>query len=197
MKIREQSIESESFYHIFNRGINGQRIFITEQNFEFFMIKAKMYLLPYFAVYAYCLMNNHFHFLLRAKPVISGNDNVKLKNINGLHSADQIYSKQIGKLISSYTQAFNKVENRHGPLLESPFKRLKIEDENYLRNVIIYIHQNPLELGIKLEDYKFSSYRAIIGNERTNVMKDDVIEYFDTVENFIMCHKKIVDLGDF
>ena len=197
MKIREQSIESDSFYHIFNRGINGQKIFETNNNFEFFLIKAKLYLLPFFEVYAYCLMNNHFHFLLRAKPLKTDPGNSKITSEKGLHSEDQLYSKQLGKLMSSYTQAFNKVENRHGPLLESPFKRLKIEDEQYLRNLIIYIHQNPLDVGFELKDYKFSSYQAIIGKLQTVIKRNEVLEYFDSVENFIFCHKKIVDLESF
>ena len=195
MNIREEAIESDCFYHIFNRGVNGQKVFANNQNFEFFLIKAKLYLLDYFDVYAYCLMNNHFHFLLRAKPL--QHHATKKSTKTGLHSDDQIYSKQIGKLISSYTQAFNKVENRHGPLLESPFKRKKIESETYLRNCLIYIHQNPLELGLKLEDYQYSSYRAIAGNKGTAIKKDEVIDYFDTVENFVFCHKKIVELDDF
>jgi len=195
MNIREEAIECDCFYHIFNRGVNGQKVFASNQNFEFFLIKAKFYLLDYFDFYAYCLMNNHFHFLLRAKPL--QHHETKKSTKTGLHSDDQIYSKQIGKLISSYTQAFNKVENRHGPLLESPFKRKKIESENYLRNCLIYIHQNPLELGVKLQDYQYSSYRAIAGNKGTAIKKDEVIDYFDTVENFVFCHKKIVELDDF
>lgn len=194
MKIREETIECDCFYHIFNRGVNGQKVFANNHNFEFFLTKAKLYLLDYFDVYGYCLMDNHFHFLLRAKPL--NNNETKKSNKTGFHSDDQIYSKQIGKLISSYTQAFNKVENRHGPLFESPFKRKKIKSEEYLINCLIYIHQNSLELGVKLEDYKFSSYRAIIGNKVSDIKKDEVIEYFDTVENFIICHKKIVDLDD-
>jgi hypothetical protein len=84
-------------------------------------------------------MRNHFHFLLRTKeldPDIFPKSN---GNTQGLHSEHHVYSKQLGKLISSYTQAFNKVEKRHGPLLESPFKRLKVDSERYLRNLIIYI----------------------------------------------------------
>lgn len=195
MKIREESIECDCFYHVFNRGVNGQKVFANNQNFEFFLVKVKLYLLDYFEVYAYCLMDNHFHFLLRAKPL--KNIEKKTNNKIGLHSDDQIYSKQIGKLISSYTQAFNKVENRHGPLFESPFKRKKIKSEEYLRNCLIYIHQNPLELGVKIEDYRYSSYHAIIGSNATDIKKEEVIEYFDTLENLIACHEKIVDLDDF
>ena len=63
--------------------------------------------------------------------------------------------------------------------------------------MIIYIHQNPLDLGIELKDYKFSSYQAIISSLETVIKKEEVLEYFDTVENFIFCHKNMVNLDGF
>ncbi len=195
MQIREQPLESSCFYHIYNRGINGQSIFLKDEHFAFFLQKTKYYLLPYFEVYAYCLMSNHFHFLLRTKELN------KTATVNrgktGLHSENHMYSKQIGKLISSYTQAYNKTEHRHGPLLESPFKRLRIETENYLRNLIIYIHQNPLDLGISISNYEYSSYKAMISNRETVLEREEVLSYFDDLDNFIFCHKTLVEIEDF
>lgn len=192
MQIREQPLEPSCFYHIYNRGINGQPIFVKAEHFEFFLKKTKLYLLPYFEVYAYCLMSNHFHFLLRAKELTQ--PTVLNGNKTGLHSENQIYSKQIGKMMSSYTQAFNKMENRHGPLLESPFKRLKIDTESYLRNLIIYIHQNPLDIGISVSKYEYSSYKAIISDRNTVLERTEVISYFDDIENFKFCHRNRVDI---
>jgi hypothetical protein len=60
----------------------------------------------------------------------------------GLHSEDAIFSKSIAKLISSYTQSFNKVYQRSGALFESPFKRINIDSEEYLRNLILYISKS-------------------------------------------------------
>ena len=197
MQIREQPLEPSCFYHIYNRGINGQPIFLQADHFEFFLQKAKHYLLPYFEVYAYCLMKNHFHFLIRTKELDQNHHPILNRNTTGLHSEHHVYSKQMGKLISSYTQAFNKIKGRNGALLESPFKRLKIDTESYLRNLIIYIHQNPLDIGISVSNYEYSSYKAIISDGKTVLQRTEVISYFDDLENFKFCHRSKVDLEDF
>ena len=62
--------------------------------------------------------------------------NEKFKE-KGLHSEDAVYSKSIAKLISSYTQAFNKTYQRSGALFESPFKRIHVDSEKYLRDLIL------------------------------------------------------------
>jgi REP element-mobilizing transposase RayT len=184
MKIREDILENDRFYHLFNRGINSQKIFLNNENYSFFLRKVEKYLLDYFEIYSYCLMPNHFHFIVRTRK----NDDLIGENFNkkGLHSSDVIFSKAIGRLISSYTQAFNKVYLRTGALFESPFKRIKIEDENYLKNLIIYIHQNP----DNYIDYKFSSYRSIISSSETKIKRREVLELFSDVENFKLCHQK-------
>lgn len=126
-------------------------------------------------VYAYCLMPNHFHFLIKIKSKEEletfvkvsnfdkgGSDLDKANHKNGLHSISNIVSKQMGKFISSYSQSFNKVNNRHGALLESPFKRIRVDTDEYLKNLIIYIHLNPADIKINYQDYIFSSYTAIL-----------------------------------
>jgi REP element-mobilizing transposase RayT len=182
MKIRESYLEPERFYHIFNRGVNSKLTFLNDENFLFFLRKAKIYLLPYFEIYAYCLMSNHFHFILKTKFKID--DSVSFKE-NGLHSEQCFYSKAISRFISSYTQSLNKVYQRSGPVFESPFKRILVDSEEYLRNLIIYIHKNPSNF----QDYKFSSYLAIISASATNLQREKVLELFDDRRNFIECHQ--------
>jgi REP element-mobilizing transposase RayT len=188
MKIRENHLEIDRFYHIFNRGVNSKLVFFNNENCNHFLRKAKIYLIPYFDIYAYCLMPNHFHFLLKVKPQI---DESLSFNNGGLHSKECFFSKAIGKLISSYIQSFNKVYQRSGPLFESPFKRILIDSEEYLRNLIVYIHQNPENF----QNYKFSSYLAMISNAETHIQRDEVIELFGGRENFIECHKKEINLN--
>lgn len=71
------------------------------------------------------------------------------------YAPSKIVSKQFSKFISSYSQAYNKTNNRHGALLESPFKRVCVDTEEYLKNLIIYIHLNPVEININYENYIF------------------------------------------
>ena len=165
MNIRNEILEPDAFYHIYNRGINSEKIFDTEENYLFFLLKFKIYLNPVCDVFAYCLMPNHFHFLIKVKSEIEINTFAKVLNFDkkditkqekGLHSFDSIVSKQMGKFVSSYSQAYNKVTNRHGALLESPFKRKRVENEEYLRNLIIYIHLNPIDIKKNFESYIFS-----------------------------------------
>ncbi|GEN76686.1 hypothetical protein [Chryseobacterium hagamense] len=183
MKIRESHLESGCFYPIFNRGVNSKMVFLSDENCSFFLRKVKLYLIPYFDIYAYCLMPNHFHLLLKVK---SGIEEVSSFKDRGLHSEECFFSKQIGRLISSYTQAFNKVYRRSGPVFESPFKRIRIDSEEYLRNLVIYIHQNPENF----QNYKFSSYLAVLSETRTLLLRNEVMEWFGDRENFIACHRK-------
>ncbi len=182
MKIRESQLEPDKFYHIFNRGINSQMAFLNDENFYFFLRKVKLYIVPHFEIYAYCLMPNHFHFILKTKSEIEGTFSFTDK---GLHSEQCIYSKAISKLISSYTQSFNKVYQRSGPIFESPFKRIVVDSEEYLRNLIVYIHHNPKNF----QDYMFSSYKAITSNSQTTIPRKEVLELFYDCQNFIECHQ--------
>jgi REP element-mobilizing transposase RayT len=195
MNIRDEILEPDCFYHIFNRGINGNLIFSEEQNYHYFLQKFSKYLNEVCDVYAYCLMPNHFHFLIKIKSseeldVFISKHTKNQTNIKGLHAATNIVSKQIGKLISSYSQSYNKVKKRHGPLLESPFKRVRITTNEYLINLILYIHLNPTDLGILIQDYKYSSYLAMISKAQTNIKRNEVLNLFENLDNFIFCHNQ-------
>jgi putative transposase len=162
-------------------------------DYLFFLKKFSKYMNDVVEVYAYCLMPNHFHFLIKVKPESEIKTFVEAQNFDkglkekGLHSFDSIISKQMGKFISSYSQAFNKVTNRHGALMESPFKRKRINSEEYLKNLIIYIHLNPLDLKVNFEAYKFSSYKTLMSKGKTNLKRQETITIFDHIENLIYC----------
>lgn len=199
---RITSLESDRFYHIYNRGINGETIFKSDRNKDFFLKKIIQLLVPVCDVHCYCLLSNHFHLLVRIKSEKEIHSFAKILNLEkaiktekGLHSIQNIFSKQFSRVFNSYSQAFNKENSRHGALIESPFRRKEIISENYLRNTIVYIHQNP-QLHTITDDFrtfKYSSYQTILSNQSTSVMRQEVIELFDDKENFILCHQKIVD----
>ena len=193
MDIRMTPIEPDYFYHLYNRGINGEIIFKSDRNYLFFLNKIKENLLSVCDIYAYCLMPNHFHLLVRIKAddALPNLENAKNSDLKGLHASQNIFSKQFSKIFNSYSQAFNKENNRHGALIESPFKRKRITSEDYLRQCIIYIHRNP-----ESEDFTtfaYSSYQNILSNSKTALMRNEVLELFDGIENFILCHKKETD----
>ena len=74
-------------------------------------------------------------------------------------------------------------------MFEKHFKRIKIQEENYLRNLIQYVHLNPKHhLTIDYKYYKYSSYLAFISENETRLQRAEVLVLFDDVQNFIYCH---------
>lgn len=199
--IRITPIEADRYYHIYNRGINGDIIFKSDRNKDFFLKKITDLLLPVCEILCYCLLNNHFHLLIRVhsdgalKEFALQSKKTTIIHEKGLHSADRIFSKQLSRVFNSYSQAFNKENNRHGPLIESPFKRKVITSEDYLRSTIIYIHQNPMTHGLTddFRNFKYSSFRTIMSGQKTELARNEVLQYFETRENFLLCHNRIVD----
>jgi hypothetical protein len=72
-----------------------------------------------------------------------------------------------------------------------PFKRKKISSESYLRNVIQYIHRNPIEAGFcfNLSDWKYSSYSQLLNNTNPRLDRNKVIQLFGDVDNFTFVHQ--------
>lgn len=203
---RTTPIEANHFYHIYNRGINGENIFKSNRNYMFFLKKIFEHLTPVCDIYAYCLMPNHFHLLVKIKADFELESLVKVQNLDkapkatqtGLHSPQNIFSKQFARIFNSYSQAFNKENKRHGALIESPFKRKLITSETYLINTLIYIHRNPQNhfKNRKYSEYNFSSYQSILSDSQTLLKRNEVIELFDNRENFIASHKMPVDFDE-
>jgi len=151
--------EKDFIYHVFNR--SNEKTFFTDENYLFFLRKVNVLIKPCCEILCWCLMPNHFHFLIKATDKT-------VENINEKHrEATQLLSKNIGTLISSYSQAINKQQNRKGSLWSHNTEAVCIEDgsDNYGITCFHYIHQNPIEAKLteKCEDWEFSSYRDFVG----------------------------------
>lgn len=156
MKKNVYPLEVECFYHVFNRGINGQRLFFNDQNYHYFLSLIRNKISSVATVYAYCLLSNHFHLLVRIKPEQEIREAFPLKDQT---KVSKIISQQFSNTFNSYTQAINKHFGRTGKLFELPFRRKLITSEEQLVNTIRYIHNNPLKHGIteNVEGYRYSS----------------------------------------
>jgi len=152
--------EPNYIYHIYNRGNNKQLIFFNDENYLFFLRKIRKELLPHFSFLAYCLMPNHFHFLVQVKDVSHSSDDFKSSD-----DFSKIISNKIAILLRSYTRAINNQENRTGSLFQQKTKAKCLNDyyssmNEYVTVCFYYIHQNPLhaQLVKKIEDWKYSSF---------------------------------------
>ena len=174
-------IEAESYYHIYNRGINKEIIFYDDEYYRKFLTLYKKYIPLIADTLAYCLLPNHFHFLVY----------IHSDYPDGV-SKPRRGNNPFGNLFNAYAQWFNKKQNRTGGLFQRPFRRKKITDEDYLKQVIYYIHRNPQHHNINknLENYIYSSFRSIISEKPTLLQRDKVISWFDDKENFFEYHKQ-------
>lgn len=93
-------------------------------------------------------------------------------------------------MFNAYAKAINKKYNRTGSLFQKPFKRIKIDDENYYKNLVMYIHLNPELHGVSSDfsTFMYSSYQIIINPKNKSKEKDEVIRLFDGLDNFIAAH---------
>jgi REP element-mobilizing transposase RayT len=172
-------IETGCTYHIFNRGNNYQDVFFRDEDYYLFLEKLKLYLNKCCSVYAFALMANHYHLLLRV------NDDLD----------KSVFSQQFLKFILSYTNKINFREQRNGSLFLSYFRRIKIEDDEYLKRLVYYINHNPVKHRIveNFRTYKFCSYPILISDKPTDLARDEVIDFFGGLQDLIEYHNYLHD----
>jgi len=144
---------SSKVYHVMLRGINRMSIFYDDDDrTKFLETMGRMKKEGEFEIYAYCLMDNHIHLLIK-----EGEDTI------------QRALKRIGV---SYAYCFNKKYTRVGHVFQDRFRSEAIEDESYLMAAARYIHNNPVKAGIveRARDYRWSSYREYIKSGQNSRM---------------------------
>lgn len=143
---RQARKKSESgIYHIMLRGINRQQIFEDEEDRERFLETLDNYKdLCGYTIYAYCLMGNHVHLLIK-----EGKEDLTLV---------------LKRIAGSYVYWYNWKYHRCGHLFQDRYKSEPVEDDGYFLTVLRYIHQNPVKARIckKAEDYEYSSIREYL-----------------------------------
>lgn len=198
----------EGYFHIYNHSIGNELIFREEKNYLFFLEKYKEHIVPVADTMVYCLMPNHFHLVIRVKEIDDIErlvlDILKRKRVySALEKPDekelyiaQYVSKQFANLFSSYTLSYNQIYNRKGSLFLKNFKRKPISDDDYFVRLVNYIHRNPVNHGFvnKPQDWKYSSYNAIVSDKITTVKGDEVLEWFGGLANFMYNHLRSLDL---
>lgn len=178
---------SNTIYHIYNQGNNRQKVFFRDENYLFFLSKMRHFILPHAHFLAYCLMPNHFHWLIITKEsACEWLDFGTTTEKTTRYSPRQRLSHQINTLLRSYTRAINNQEDRSGSLFRLHTKAKDgwqdefIEaakanngtghfrfnsDNDYAAQCFHYIHENPSKAGLVLNpnDWLYSSARDYAG----------------------------------
>jgi len=144
-------------YHVYNQGNNQKRLFRDVDNYLLFLKKMRKHLSHYSHIMAYCLMPNHFHWLIYIKK------DTKAKIIP--QGSNHPIIKEIAIMLRSYTRAFNNRYDKTGSLFRQRTKSKEIDTLNYGHICLHYIHQNPIQSGLVKEmgEWPFSSFPDYIG----------------------------------
>lgn len=190
------NFQPNEFYHIYNRGNQQQIIFFSDDNYRYFLRKVRKELLSLCEIIAYCLMPNHYHFLIRVK--MNSSDSITdILTTSQIGKIDPL-ARKIGTLQSSYTRAIQKERNFSGSLFQQKAKAKHLDDPHHLFNCFHYIHQNPWKAKIVKEmgHWLYSSYADYCG-ERKGSLPNKAIAYKyleipEDTETFINQSKNLV-----
>ena len=163
-------IETNNYYHLYNRSINEEKIFYNRENYLFFLEKYKK-IKEYVDTLAYCLMPTHFHFSIHVKT----NETNKLK-------------RAIGDLLSGYAKAINRQTNRHGSLFEQHTKAKHIKSQKHVITLLHYFHNNPVhsKLVSKPEEWDYSSYLDYLGKKKGKLpYKEEILSQYNSLDEFV------------
>ncbi|MEI7918033.1 MAG: transposase [Candidatus Saccharibacteria bacterium] len=168
-----------SYYHVYARGINRQKLFIESADYKYFLKLFERYLseepaisktneiypnfLGQIEVLAYCLMTNHFHLLI--------------------YQIDTPYLEKLMRCVmTSYSRYFNLKYKRTGSVFESRYKAVRIDQESYLQHISRYIYLNPR----LWEKYKYSSLSFYVhGKEPNWLTSARILELFTSRQSYL------------
>lgn len=173
-----QALFPGGYFHVYNRGNNKELIFKEHENYLYFLNLWKKYISPIADTFCYSLLPNHFHFFIRIKDI-------SFSEINPETSG--YLSKQFSNLFNAYAKAYNKQNNRTGSLFQERFRRKEISSDFYFTALVGYIITNNMKhsIGGNASDYPYGAYRAIISEQPTLLMREDVLNWFGGRNRFI------------
>jgi REP element-mobilizing transposase RayT len=211
----------DTYYHIYNRGVNGENIFVEERNYDLFLRLFERHLIPVADLFAYCLLRNHFHLLVRirseaeiletrktqlgktlrvsiaSKPLATDLSFARRQDNRdqlGKPLGSHYVSDQFSNFFNAYAKTINKAYGRTGSLFQHPFGRIPITTDHQFWNVIAYVHQNPQKHGFvkDFRDWKYSSYGIILTEKLTFINRNEVMKWFGSRDDYLSLHNQWV-----
>ncbi|MCK9220145.1 MAG: hypothetical protein PHF97_05070 [Bacteroidales bacterium] len=161
-------LEPGKYYHVYNRAKNGDPLFEDESAYLFFMKLYQKHVTPIAETYAYCLLHDHLHLLIRIKEDANGS----------------LY-RPFALLFNSYSKGYNTRTGKEGRVFKFKMKRIEIRNMPYFREMIRFINQNPRYHGATEfpADYRFSSFHSTITTGQSMVAKEKILDQFGSREN--------------
>jgi putative transposase len=189
----------DKIYHIYSRAVGAEKLFLTDENYRYFLQKFKHYILPIADIYTWTLLPNHFHFMIRIKNIELINlhfSNLKKGAELEPDNVSDFLMQCFSNLLNSYTKSFNKVNNRKGGLFIDYLRRISIENDTQFGATAFYIHKNAVHHGYckNMEDWKWSSYNSFLNKEPKEPISIELLEWFGGIRGFLQYHSQPIYL---
>jgi putative transposase len=198
----------QQHYHVLFRSIDGVLLFKNEREHIFFLEKWKRFTQMIADVWAYSLLDNHVHLIIKTKTEeeitaqlqqLGAEQKTKaIEQFLKTPSEDlfrPIMERQINSFLVSYTNTYNNFIQRKGGLFQQPFRRLLIADDAHLQQAIIYTHANAQKHGLvkNFLEHRRHSYHTIMNNDSGFVNTTAVLDFFGGKLKFEEAHKQQID----
>ena len=216
--MKNERLKNGKFYHVYNRGNNRRDLFKEASDYEHFLKLYDKFISPIAETYAWVLMPNHFHLMVKIKENIVykySREDSKSKSdsenwfkehkwetvpVAGIMSIEKSKipapHKHFAHLFNAYARYFNTYYESSGSLFERPFSRKFVDTKSYRKNLILYIHDNSVHHGFCNHplEYPWSSYISFLSDKSTRIMRKEVIEMFGNRKSFKTSHHEKQDI---
>lgn len=204
MSRRAEPFQADTFYHVYSRAIGEENLFRSEENYRYFLRRYAAYVPPIAATFAYCLMPNHFHLLVRIRSADTlirfFREKDAAKKPVGFEDEKEVdlskkISQQFGNWLNAYAKAFNRRYERRGRLFVAGLRRKQVTNERYLYKLVHYIHANPVHHGFveHPSDWLFSSYRTVLNGTEAYLERERVLDWFGGRTGYEAAHREPAD----
>ena len=189
----------EKLYHVFNRGLDRRSIFSEEGHYQTFFDLYARHVHPVANTYAYCLLPNHFHLMVRIKSFselvasVPGIESLGEKTLSG------IPSQAFTSFFSAYSRALHQQPGQTANLFQHLYGCIPLPDNRQYLNVILFIHQNPQRHGVcaDFREWRHSSYQVLLGDEPTFLDRDSVMDWFGKPSTYEAVHTMMLRPSDY
>lgn len=186
-------------YYLIAHAVGSEQLFREQENYRFFLARFFFYAQPVVKTITYCLMPNHFHFMIQVRSEQDiGSFYHQKKNSEPVAEMLPVFvMQQFSNLLNSYSKAYNKVYKRRGALFVDHLKRIEVNDDQYFTALVLYVHNNPVKHGFcsAAGEWKWSGYHEILSDAPTYLERNEVLQWFGGRTPFMKSHESALGIN--
>lgn len=183
----------DTSYHILSRAVGDEKLFRKPADYQVFLSRYQNHISPIANTYGYCLLPNHFHFLIHTKDeacIEQQFEKIKKNKEYFPAFAPTFIMERFSNFLNSYAKTFNNTYSRKGALFIDYMRRVEVTTQPQLTNTLFYIHRNPIHHHYcqSLQEWQWSSYKEIPATCPSFLLQKEVLGWFDGKQGYFDFH---------